>query len=156
MYCRHILKFEIMELTESDYLFVYSSLREGFKSGEYAYISKYFNFAGNAKVRGILSDLGNNPVATPISDDRFIKGELYKIINKDEFSYAIGQLDDYEGVRPEAEEIALYKRKTATVYMDDGEEVKAWIYWYQGNVEGKPLIESGDLLEYIKSKNDAY
>lgn len=145
-----------MEPLKSDFLFVYSSLREGFKSGNYQYISRYFSFAGKAKVKGILSDLGNNPVATPTLEEYFIKGELYKINNKDEFSYAIGQLDDYEGVRPEADEKALYKREITTVYADEGKEVSAWIYWYQGNVEGKPLIASGDIMEYINSKNDTY
>ena len=145
-----------MESLESDYVFVYSSLREGFRRGEYNYISSYFRFVSKAKVKGLLSDLGNNPVATPTSENYFIKGELYKINNKDEFSYAIGQLDDYEGVKPEADEKALYKREIATIYKDDGNEVPAWIYWYQGNVKGKPLIESGDVMEYINSKNDGY
>lgn len=141
-----------MELSESDYLFVYSSLREGFSNPEYDYVRKYFSPEGKAKVKGILSDLGNNPVATPTSDDHFIKGELYKINNKDEFSFAIGQLDDYEGVIHEADEAASYKRELTTVYKEDGSEVNSWIYWYKGNVEGKPVIESGDILEYITTK----
>lgn len=142
-----------MEKLKSDYLFIYSSLREGFHTHEYEYIRKYFSFQGTAKVKGILSDLGNNPVATPTSEDHFIKGELYKINNKDEFSFAIGQLDDYEGVKPEADESATYKRELTTVYKEDGSEESAWIYWYKGIVEGKPVIESGDVLEYISSKN---
>lgn len=145
-----------MEPLKSDFLFVYSSLREGFRSGEYNYISRYFCFQSQAKVKGILSDLGNNPVATPTSENHFIKGELYKINNKDEFSYAIGQLDDYEGVKPEADEKSLYKREITTVYLDDEKEVSAWIYWYQGDVEGKPVIESGDIMEYINSKSEDY
>ncbi|HEY5464796.1 MAG TPA: gamma-glutamylcyclotransferase family protein [Hanamia sp.] len=145
-----------MESLESDYVFVYSSLREGFRRGEYNYISSYFSFVSKAKVKGILSDLGYNPVATPTTENYFIKGELYRINNRDEFSYAIGQLDDYEGVKPEADEKALYKREIATIYKDDGNEIPAWIYWYRGNVKGKPLIESGDVMEYINSKNDGY
>lgn len=141
-----------MEPLESDYLFVYSSLREGFHSNEYEYVKKYFRLEGKAEVKGILSDMGYNPVATPTSEDYFIKGELYKINNKDEFSFAIGQLDDYEGVMPEADEIPLYGRELTTVYKEDGSEVNSWIYWYKGNVEGKPIIESGDVLEYIHSK----
>lgn len=142
-----------MEPLESDYLFVYSSLREGFHSPEYEYVRKYFSFEGKAKVKGILSDLGNNPVATRTSEDHFIKGELYKINNKDEFSFAIGQLDDYEGVKPEADETASYKRELTIVFKEDRSEVKAWIYWYKDAVEGKPVIESGDVLEYISSKS---
>ena len=143
-----------MELSVSDYLFVYSSLREGFNNPEYGYVKKYFSFDSRAKVKGILSDLGNNPVATPTSENHFIKGELYKINNKDEFSFAIGQLDDYEGVEAEADETSSYKRELTTVYKEDGIEVISWIYWYTGNVEGKPVILSGDVMEYIHSKNN--
>lgn len=142
-----------MESLKSDYLFVYSSLRKGFNTPEYDYVKKYFGFEGEAKVKGILSDLGNNPAATPTLGNHFIKGELYKIINKDEFSFAIGQLDDYEGVKPEADETALYKRELTTVYKEDGSEVNSWIYWYKGSVEGKPIIASGDVLKYHISKN---
>lgn len=141
-----------MEQLKSDYLFVYSSLMKGFKSREYDYISQYFCFVSNGKVKGILSDLGHIPVATPSSEGHFIKGELYQIKNTDDFSFAIGQLDDYEGVRPEADEIQLYKRELTTVYKEDESAVNAWIYWYQGDVAGKPVITSGDVMEYIRSK----
>lgn len=141
-----------MDHLKSDYLFVYSSLMQGFKTPEYDYISSYFTFVSKAKVKGILSDLGDNPVATPVSENNFIKGELYKIKNPDDFSFAIGQLDDYEGVRPEADETRLYKRAITTAYDDDGNKVNSWIYWYQGDVAGKPVIPSGDVTEYIQSK----
>lgn len=141
-----------MEAFKSDYIFVYSSLMQGFKNPEYEYISTYFIFVGKAKVKGILSDLGDNPVATPVSESNFIKGELYKIKNADDFSFAIGQLDDYEGVRPEADETRLYKRALTTVYNEDGSAINAWIYWYQGDVAGKPVIASGDVKDYIQSK----
>lgn len=141
-----------MEQLKSDYLFVYSSLMKGFKSREYDYISQYFRFVGKARVKGILSVLGDIPVATPFSEDHFIKGELYQIKNTEDFSFAIGQLDDYEGVRPEADEIQLYKRELTTVYKEEEGTVKAWIYWYQGDVAGKPVIPSGDIMEYIRSR----
>lgn len=141
-----------MEQLKSDYLFVYSSLMEGFKSREYDYISQYFSFVSKGKVKGILSDLGDIPVATPSSEDHFIKGELYQIKNADDFSFAIGQLDDYEGVRPEADEMQLYKRELTTVYREDESAVNAWIYWYQGDVAGKVVITSGDVMEYIRSR----
>jgi gamma-glutamylcyclotransferase (GGCT)/AIG2-like uncharacterized protein YtfP len=42
-------------------LFVYGSLRSGFRSPAYEYISRYFTFVANAKVRGELYDLGSYP-----------------------------------------------------------------------------------------------
>jgi gamma-glutamylcyclotransferase (GGCT)/AIG2-like uncharacterized protein YtfP len=131
------------------HLFVYGSLRSGFHSPAYEYISRYFDLIGKAKVRGKLFDLGEYPAAVPAEDDHFITGELYKIRKEPEFSWAIGQLDDYEGVMPEEGEKALYRRATTEVFMDN-RIVKAWVYWYNGNVEGRPLIISGDIMDYLK------
>ena len=142
-----------MEKAHSDFLFVYSSLRMGFQSEKYEYIRRYFSFEGNAKVKGLLSDLGNYPVATPTDENYFIKGELYKINDPNEFSFAIGQLDDYEGVSPETDEAATYRRELTKVFCDDGSVVEAWIYWYNGNVAGKPIIASGDVIDYVQTKS---
>ncbi len=42
----------------SYYVFVYGSLRSGFQSPAYEYISRYFNLFGEAKVKGKLFDPG--------------------------------------------------------------------------------------------------
>jgi gamma-glutamylcyclotransferase (GGCT)/AIG2-like uncharacterized protein YtfP len=122
-----------MESLKSEYLFVYSSLLKGFRNPEYDYISRYFSFAGKAKVNGKLQVIGRIPVATPASEDYVLNGELYQIKSADDFSFAIGQLDDYEGVRPEADEMQLYKRELATVYKEDKSAVTAWIYLPYGH-----------------------
>ncbi len=131
-------------------LFVYGSLLSGFKSPAYEYISRYFILEGEARVKGKLFDMGSYPAAVPAEEDAFIKGELYAIRNPAELSWAIGQLDDYEGVSPEAGEPQLYRRE-AVEALADGRPVMAWIYWYNGSIEGRPLIASGSILEYIKN-----
>jgi len=135
----------------SRYVFVYGSLRSGFQSTAYEYISRYFNFFGEAKVKGKLFDLGEYPGAVPTQEDSFIKGELYIVKNENEFSWAIAQLDDYEGVIVEPNEKPLYRREIADIYVNDA-IVPAWIYWYNGNVSDKPVINSGDILDYLKKK----
>jgi len=132
-------------------LFVYGSLRSGFRSPAYEYISRYFDLAGEAKVKGKLYDLGDYPAAKPTNENKFIIGELYSIRNENEFAWAIGQLDDYEGVHVGFDETQLYRREITEVYIDNT-TTTAWIYWYDGNVEGKPLIESGDVLQYMDQK----
>jgi gamma-glutamylcyclotransferase (GGCT)/AIG2-like uncharacterized protein YtfP len=133
-------------------LFVYGSLRSGFKSPMYEYISRYFSFGGDARVKGKLFDLGPYPAGVPTGDSSYITGELYVAKDESEFSWAIGQLDDYEGIDVEEGETPLYQRELTEVYMND-KVVKAWIYWYHGDVSGKPVIESGDLIQYIEAKN---
>jgi gamma-glutamylcyclotransferase (GGCT)/AIG2-like uncharacterized protein YtfP len=132
-------------------LFVYGSLLSGFKSPAYEYISRFFNLLGRGKVKGSLYDMGEYPAAIPSGEDSFILGELYQIKKETEFSWAIGQLDDYEGINPDPGEQPLYRRELAPVIMDD-KTITAWIYWYNGSIAGKPLIASGDVLLWHAKK----
>ena len=132
-------------------LFVYGSLRSGFRSPVYEYISRFFTLVGEAKAKGKLYDLGDYPAAIPVSEDYFILGELYTIKSEQEFSWAMAQLDDYEGVNVEANEERLYQRKITDIFINDL-ATSAWVYWYIGDVTGKPVIASGDILEYLNNK----
>ncbi len=137
----------------SKYLFVYSSLRRAFHQEKYAYITKYFDVICKGKVKGKISDLEAELVATPAADDSYIHGELFRLKNEDDFSFVFGQLDDYEGLDIEEGEEQLYRREIAKVQKEDGTTIDAWIYWYNGDVIGNPIVDSGDILSYKKSKN---
>jgi gamma-glutamylcyclotransferase (GGCT)/AIG2-like uncharacterized protein YtfP len=137
---------------ETYQLFVYGSLRSGFRNPVYEYLTRYFHLLGEAIVKGKLYDKGDYPVAAATIEEKFISGELYAINDPAEFSWAIEQLDDYEGLNVEVGEKPLYKREAVTVYRN-GKDSQAWIYWYNGSVEGLPVIPSGDLLEYLQQKN---
>jgi len=140
-----------MKKPEAYQLFVYGSLRSGFRSPAYEYISRYFDLVGEGKVRGKLYDLGEYPAAKPADENKYIIGELYKIRNEKEFAWAIGQLDDYEGVHVGFDETQLYRRDITEVFINN-DVTKAWIYWYHGEVNDKPVIESGDVLQYMEQK----
>ena len=135
-------------------LFAYGSLRSGFHSSAYEYISRYFDLVGEAKVKGELFDLGTYPAAKPTDKNKFIIGELYRIKNEKEFSWAIGQLDDYEGVDVAFDEMQLYRREITEVHIDN-KITNAWIYWYVGDVKDKPVIDSGDVLQYMEQKKQS-
>lgn len=132
-------------------LFVYGSLRSGFKSPAYEYISNYFSLIGDARVKGKLFDMGSYPVGVPTEEEAFIVGELYEVKNETEFSWAIAQLDDYEAVVAESKEKPLYRRELTEVYLKDRKTV-AWVYWFNGDISNSIQIPSGDLIEYIQSK----
>jgi gamma-glutamylcyclotransferase (GGCT)/AIG2-like uncharacterized protein YtfP len=132
-------------------LFVYGSLLSGFRSPAYDYISRYFTLVGEAKVKGELFDMGAYPAAMPTQKEKFILGELYRIKHENEFAWAIGQLDDYEGVKVEFDEVQLYRRELAEVFFNN-QVTPAWIYWFNGDVSGKPVIASGDMMEYLRQK----
>lgn len=133
------------------HLFVYGSLRKGFQSPVYEYISRYFHYVCEASVKGKLVDMGEYPAAVPEGDQQII-GELYLIKDMEEFGWAFAQLDDYEGVNVEEGETQLYRRELAQVECTEG-TTPAWIYWYNQDVSGKPIIASGDILQYIAEKN---
>ncbi|HMP92336.1 MAG TPA: gamma-glutamylcyclotransferase [Phnomibacter sp.] len=133
-------------------VFVYGSLRQGFGSEAYQYISHYFNLVSMASIEGALYDLGPYPAAKPTAEGHRIIGELYTIKDPDEWNWAIGQLDDYEGVNPSYDEPALYERQLTTVTLADGSRQQAWVYWYTRPVEGYPIVASGDVLEYMRER----
>jgi len=136
----------------SDKLFVYGSLRSGFRNPAYSYITGYFNYLGEALVRGQLYDAGEFPVARPCSNDHFITGELYQIKDPAMFDWAFEQLDDYEGLNPESGEPALYTRELADIYQN-GKAFPSWIYWFNGDAGKMPVIPVGDVLKYLQEKN---
>jgi gamma-glutamylcyclotransferase (GGCT)/AIG2-like uncharacterized protein YtfP len=132
------------------YLFVYGSLRSDCKNEAHQYLSSYFTLIGKARVKGRLYDLGKYPAAIPTREDYFVVGELYHISDSKEFSGVMAQLDEYEEVNGTGSGQALYRRELTEVFINDL-TVQAWIYWYNGRIEGTPLITSGDLLEYNRT-----
>ena len=135
-------------------IFVYGSLRSGFRNLAYEYLTRYFKYSGEALVKGKFFDAGSHPVALPTEDEHFILGELYSMHSEDEFSWAFEQLDDYEGLNVETGETPLYKRNLVEVFQN-GETEIAWIYWYNKSTEGMPEIETGDVMRYLQQKNQS-
>ena len=133
-------------------VFVYGSLRSGFHHPAYAYISRYFTLVASGKVKAKLFDMGEYPAAVPANEEKFIVGELYRINHPEEFGWAMAQLDDYEGLNTENNELPLYRREPVTVYLN-GQTEEAWVYWFNGDTSGKPVVESGDVLQYLQEKN---
>lgn len=134
---------------QTNHLFVYGSLLSGFQLSSYEYIRRYFHLIGEATVKGTMYDLGTHPVVVNTDTGRFIKGELYEIRNTAEFSFALAQLDDYEGLHPEEGQEVFYSREITDVFIGD-KVVNAWIYWYDRDVSDRPVVESGDMRAYAK------
>ncbi|MFM2145984.1 MAG: hypothetical protein RL732_820 [Bacteroidota bacterium] len=132
-------------------LFVYGSLRKGFHHPAYQYISGHFDFIGPATVKGLLYDMGEFPAAIPAATDKQIIGEVYALKDPAEFGWVFAQLDDYEGVDPAEGETPSYRRDLVMAQCGDTQQ-ECWVYWYCGSVDGKPLIPSGDVLEYRNNK----
>jgi len=141
---------------DKHHLFVYGSLRKGFNHPAHEYITRYFDFVDTGKIQGQLNDMGEYPAATPCTESNFLTGELYVIRDIAEFNWALEQLDEYEGLFPEEDEgeKILFRREMTTIHTDNSGVRNAWVYWYNGDISGAPLIACGDLLAYIAEKNN--
>jgi hypothetical protein len=143
-----------MKQNQTTQLFVYGSLRSGFHSSAYNYVSRYFTLVGEAKAKGLLYDMGDYPVGVACKFDTFVVGELYQIKHKEAFDFAIAQLDDYEGLNGEDHEDILYERTLTEIFVNET-ATKAWTYWYKGDTANKPVIASGDVLQYFEQKKNS-
>ena len=132
-------------------LFVYGSLRKEFDHYAHKYISNYFNLIGKASVKGRLYDLDDYPAAVKTTEEAFVWGELYQLKDPDKLLEAFGLLDEYEEANPENAD-PLFSRKITEVLFED-RNILSWIYWYNGNLKGRQMIASGDILEFKKIKN---
>ncbi len=133
-------------------IFVYGSLRSGFRNPAYQYLANYFTLLGEAVVQGKFYHNGHYPVAFASTEDAYITGELYEARSVEGFNWAIIQLDDYEGLNVEQGETPLYTRKIVEVYKD-GQKSLAWIYWYNQTVDGMDEIKTGDIMKYLQDQN---
>jgi gamma-glutamylcyclotransferase (GGCT)/AIG2-like uncharacterized protein YtfP len=138
--------------TTSNKLFVYGSLRKGFKNPAYDYLTSYFSYTAEAITKGEFYESNNLPVAVPTTNDNYIVGEIYTLNHTEEFSWAFEQLDDYEGLNVLPGETPLYVRTLVDVIVNN-EVVKAWAYWYNKSIDGFTKINSNDLLKYLSEKN---
>jgi len=129
-------------------LFVYGSLRSDSGHPAHELVSNDFSLLGPASVKGKVYDLGEYPGAIPSAGESLISGELYRLKEGADFEAAAARLDEYEGVN---ETPPLFTRNLVDVYLD-GRPTRAWIYWYNGSVEGKPWMESGNALQGMERK----
>ena len=96
--------------------------------------------------------MGNFPAAKPSADNAYIIGELYELKEGADLSWALEQLDGYEGVEPEEGELPLYVREVTTVFYKN-QITDAYIYWFNASVEGQPAIPSGDIFQFVEQKS---
>ena len=96
-------------------------------------------FLGEGSTNGTLYSLGQYPGL--VDGEGRVRGELYRF---EDLPAALDILDDVEDYNPTEPERGLYVRVVRNVRMDDGRELDAWAYVYNGPVGAGARIESGD------------
>ncbi len=125
-------------MDNEEYLFVYGTLRSQMNDPLHRLLEKDAILVGTGTFQGKLYDLGRYPGVVPSrgKTDRVI-GEIYRF---GEFKRAFEILDEYEGHR--------FKRRRVTIIQEDGKSITSWIYLYARSVKRRPLIPSGDYIQY--------
>lgn len=137
--------------TQSNFFFLYGSLRVGFRDPGYSYLSKYFHFVGEAAVSGKFYFNGSTPVAVSAESGR-ITGDVYELNDAEDYKWVIVQLDDYEGLNVEPGETPLYKRELVPIDID-GKQQQAWIYWYNRPVTDFAELDAAEIAAYLQQQN---
>jgi gamma-glutamylcyclotransferase (GGCT)/AIG2-like uncharacterized protein YtfP len=96
---------------------------------------------GTGRIRAILYDLGAYPGAVSTREQgRYVHGEVYRI---SDIEQALPVLDEYEVYFAEGPGRSLFLRGTSLVELDSGEEVHAFVYFYNQDVRGSRVIPTG-------------
>ena len=74
-----------------------------------------------------------------------ISGQVFEVPDKD----VLASLDDYEAFDPEDRAGNLFVRVKRPVTLADGRQVECWIYVFDGDPGGAPIVAGGD---YARSR----
>jgi len=126
-------------------LFVYGTLRPGFDHPMARYLATRARHLGTGLVRGMLFHLGRYPgVVEAAAEKDQVRGDVFELSRDAEAT--LRALDDYETL--ESPTPAYFERQLTDVCMDTGETLRAWIYWYRGDISTTAhRIQSGDWMQ---------
>lgn len=130
-----------MENFAGAHLFVYGTLRKGFRSHRLLQRLRA-RLEATGYVRGLLYDLGEYPGAVEKSEDRSrVFGEVYWLPHA---AQAFKVLDTFEGFDRARAASNLFERRRTTVIIAGGGEMPAWIYWLSSARQSLRRVPSGD------------
>lgn len=120
----------------ADYLFVYGTLRGDTGHPAADLLERRARAVGYGLLRGRLYDLGAYPAAVRSPEPRHrVRGIVYRM-EPGLREVLLSELDAYEG--------AEYRREVATVRLESGESVSAWVYLYARTPPPGRVIRGGD------------
>ena len=122
----------------ADLLFVYGSLMAGFPL--HPLLAGLAELVGRGRIQGRLVDLGAYPGAVPAPVGH-VRGEVYRVRRPEGWA----SLDYAEGPQ--------YHRDEVAVEVDDGGQVKAFVYWYCGPLDRGVPIPAGDYRAHAPARS---
>jgi len=127
---------------------VYGSLRKGHGLSDLPEeLSDLLVDGGACEIKGTLYDLGDYPGLRPGKST--VVGELYKVSDRDKDNRAFRLMDEYERYHAANKRDSLYLRQLVRLQHPD---IDAWLYVFNEDVTGRPVIEHGDWVRYYKER----
>ena len=128
---------------DSQYLFVYGSLRRGHRHPMHRVLARYADYTGTARLQGRLFKVSWYPGATASDNARDrVAGELYRLRDP---GRCLTALDDFEGYAPHRSD-SDFVRQILPVIDRRGHTVEAWVYLYNRSTVRLTRIRGGDFL----------
>ena len=129
-----------------EHLFVCGTLLPGRAPKEIEGTVRRLSPVGRACVLGRLYDLGEYPGAVlDASSPTKIQGFVFSLPDD---PVVLQALDAYEGFEPGDALGSLFVRQETTVMLADGRTVSCWMYAYNRDPVGAPLIPEGDYEKF--------
>jgi gamma-glutamylcyclotransferase (GGCT)/AIG2-like uncharacterized protein YtfP len=103
------------------YLFVYGTLKSGFRNRYARRLRREARLLGRAHMPGRLYRIHWYPgMRKPLDPKDLVTGELYRLLQP---SKTLEALDGYEGEHH-------YRRELHRATLENGQQVRAWVYMY--------------------------
>ncbi|MDB6078944.1 MAG: hypothetical protein JWO82_2691 [Akkermansiaceae bacterium] len=119
-------------------MFVYGTLRRG---GSNAFRMDGSTFHGSGTVAGRLYRISWYPGLVLDSEASRVTGDVFEATDEQ-----LTVLDEFEGLAAGEIEGSEYRRVRATVLLENGDAIEAWVYEWKGSVSEAYAIPDGDWL----------
>lgn len=123
-------------------LATYGTLMSTFDRVERLGVADQISFVETCRFKGTLYDLGRFPGAVP--GNGTVHGELFRLHDSRVWTV----LDRYEGYDPDREEASPFVRQRVDLQRPSHQT--AWVYWYNGDPDGRPRVPSGHWKNYVR------
>ncbi|MFT3680305.1 MAG: gamma-glutamylcyclotransferase family protein [Ferruginibacter sp.] len=123
-------------------LFVYGTLRSSSIHTVMPAVALYMKKKNSGYVKARLFDTGEYPGAVNTGSTGKVYGEVIEI-ERSKLSFVLEALDEYEEIDSD-DSRSLFRRERTDVHTTEGKTIKAWIYWYNKEVNGLKEIKSGN------------
>jgi gamma-glutamylcyclotransferase (GGCT)/AIG2-like uncharacterized protein YtfP len=125
----------------AQFVFFYGTLLPQFVPSTMREVIGGLHFCGEGSARGVLFDLGEYPGAVfDSTTDTRVYGAVFELPDGSRLLEALDRYEGYEAAEPST---SLFVRKHQRVDLPSRHTVECWVYEYNGNPQGAPVIASG-------------